>query len=321
MNFKLVFLSLVVLFVLSGCTQSNEDTIKFGLQATPESSIVQIAAEKGFFEEQGMNVEIVDFTAGKFALQAFLADELDFAVVGDLPVALATMQGNELYVLAEIAVCPGENPMIVLDDGSKDAVEFFSKTKRKITTSIGGTPEFYTYNFLKYYNIDSIDVEIIAQKPEEMVSAFSNNSVDAMSIFEPYPSIAERVLSGKTKRFDIPGEIYSPRYVIVADKKWVDSNPENAKKFVKALLKAEEFIVNNKSESQAIVAESTKFDNELITKIWGFCDMSVGASDGLVKVWTDEANWAIETNKLEKMPIPNFESILRRDIIESARGN
>jgi NitT/TauT family transport system substrate-binding protein len=322
MNRKLIVLVLLVLaLVLSGCMQApDNETIKIGLQNTPESALVQVASEKGFFEQQGINVELEEFTAGKFALQAFLAGSLDFAVVGDVPIVLATMQGNDFYVLAEIAECPGENPVLVLNGSGLDAKEYFSTPGRKLTTSIGGTPEFYTYNFLKYYDIDENQVEIIAQKPEEMVAALISGSVDAISIFEPYPTMAEQLLPGRTTRFEIPDEVYSPRYVLVARKQWVDENPEKAKSLLKALIQTEEFIPNNIVESQKIVAKETKFSEDLIRNIWDKCEMKVGASEALVNVWDKEALWAIETGKLDEMPLPDFEGLLRRDLLDAAKA-
>jgi len=41
------------------------ETLKIGIQTTPVAGLVMIADEKGFFKEQGLNVEVVNFTAGK----------------------------------------------------------------------------------------------------------------------------------------------------------------------------------------------------------------------------------------------------------------
>lgn len=317
---KLFIIPFFVVLLVFGCIQNQQEKLSIGLQTTPSSSLVLVAEEKGFFEQNGLDIELAEFTAGKFALQAFLSQDVDFAVVGDVPVALARMQGNDFYVLTQMVESTQENPVLVHDEGISNVREYFSVKKRKLTTSAGGTPEFYTYNFLKFYNISEDQVEIVAQKPEDMVAAFTTNSVDAMSVFEPYPSIAETILTGKTRRFTIPKEVYSPLYVLVAKKDWVDRNPEQAKKFLDALIKAEEFIAQNPTEAKQIVAKRTKFSQELIDKIWPQYEIKAVLTEQLEKNWSAEAKWAIETNKVTNPIDPEFEKILRKDLLEKARN-
>jgi len=42
--------------------------------------MLQVTPAKGFFLDEGVEVEIKEFTAGKFALQAFLSGSIDYAV-------------------------------------------------------------------------------------------------------------------------------------------------------------------------------------------------------------------------------------------------
>ncbi|MBU0635752.1 ABC transporter substrate-binding protein [Candidatus Micrarchaeota archaeon] len=307
--------------LFSGCIQTSKSEITIGLQNTPSSAIVLVAAEKGFFAQNGLDVKLEDFTAGKFALQAFLSGSVDLAVAGDVPIVLATMQGNDFYVLVQTVESTQENPVIVLDDFIEGPKEYFLKTKRKLTTSIGGTPEFYTYNFLKYYEIPEDQVEIIAQKPEEMVAAFVASSVDAMSIFEPYPTLSEDLLPGKTKRFEIPSKVYSPLYVLAANKVWVDKNPEKAVDLLNALVLAEKFIEKNPAESQKIVAQKTKFSEELIRSIWSQYTIKAVITERLLEYWNAEAVWAIETGKVNEIVPLDFEILLRKDLLNQARGD
>jgi len=76
--------------------------VTVGIQTSPAMALVMIAKDKGFFEKQGLNVELKEFTAGKFALEAFLGGSLDFSISGDVPVTLATLQGNKFVVPAQV---------------------------------------------------------------------------------------------------------------------------------------------------------------------------------------------------------------------------
>lgn len=324
MAFKPVWILLALLatsLLLVGCIANPpQAAVQLGLQLTPASSLVQIAKEKGFFEKNGVNVEIKEFTAGKFAFQAMLANSADLSVVGDIPVALAKLQGNDFVVLAQIGENYNEAPVIVRDDGSATPQEYFLKTKRKLSTSLGGTPEFSTYLFLKEFNIPVSQVEIIAQKPEEMVGALASGSVDAIAIFEPYPSLAEQTLLGKTKRFTLPAGVYPTAYLLAANTEWVEKNPEKAVAVLKALKEAKDFAKQNPVESQQIVSKYTKFESAIIQKIWSDFDLRVWLSDHLVDTWQKETAWAVETGKINPTPVPDFTTLFRPDLLQAAQA-
>lgn len=312
---KLVFVMLLVVsLVLLGCISSeNSNSVRIGFQNTPASALVQIADEKGLFEKNGVNVKLEEFTAGKFSLQAMLAGSVEMSTPAEIPVMLAKMQGNELYVLTEIGENQNEAPMIVRADGNLTIQEFFSQ-KRTLSTSLGGTPEYATYQYLKHFSISKENVEIIAQKPEEMVGALSSSSVDAIVIFEPYPTLAEQTLPGKTVRYELLPGVYTTAYVLAANKTWVDANPENARDVIRALKEAEDFARENPSEAKEIVARRTKFSPEIIDAIWSDFDLRARISDHLIQTWNEEAQWAIDTNKVTSTTIPDFTTLFRPDL-------
>src|SRR5260221_1583874 len=76
--------------------------VKIGIQTSPAMGLVMTAKEAACFDVEGLDVELVPFTAGKFALQALLGGSLDYCVSGEVPVALATLQGNKLTVLSQV---------------------------------------------------------------------------------------------------------------------------------------------------------------------------------------------------------------------------
>src|SRR6266404_2023186 len=97
----LAFAVLIVLVVCS-CSEKSLPTtrkpvakVTMGIQVSPAMTLVMVAKDKGFFSDEGVEVEIKEFTAGKFALQAFLSGSIDYAVSGEVPVCLASLQGNK----------------------------------------------------------------------------------------------------------------------------------------------------------------------------------------------------------------------------------
>src|SRR5581483_4127872 len=106
-----IFAALAILSVavIWGCSKQPEapatqpaKKITVGIQVSPAMTLVMVAKDKGFFSNEGLDVELKQFTAGKFALQAFLSHSIDFAVAGEVPVGLASLQGNQIRIVSQV---------------------------------------------------------------------------------------------------------------------------------------------------------------------------------------------------------------------------
>ena len=316
----------VVILLISSCTNAqisgkaiNNNPITIGIQVGPASTLLMVAKDKGFFEEEGVNVQLVEFTAGKFALQAFLAGSLDLTASGEVPVILAALQRNKFYVITQIVERTKNEVRVVAlkDDDLNTPEKYFTAKRRKLATSFGGGPEFYTYNFLKKYNIK--DIEIISQKPEDMPVALASKTVDAIAIFEPFAFFAEQKLGKDAITFK-DDKIYSELYVLSAKREWVESNPEIVEKILKALVKAGDFIEKNPEQAKAVLMKFTELDKAVVDGIWNNFVYKPVLNDLLPKYLNEEAKWAIETGKVSKdTKVPDFDEYIYRDGLKKVK--
>jgi NitT/TauT family transport system substrate-binding protein len=282
-----------------------------------------VAEEKGLFDKAGVNVEIKEFTAGKFALQAFLGGSLDIAVSGEVPVALSALQGNKFRVIAQVVERTiNECRVVVRKEKNLDTAEkYFGAKKRKLATSFGGGPEFFTYNFLKKHGITNDQVEIISQKPEDMPAALISGTVDAVSIFDPFARIAE-VQMGESGQTFADADIYSELYVVNVMQKTIDEKPAPLKAFLKGLYAAESFISENPDESKQILIKYTKLDRQIVDDIWGNFVFKPVINHLFVEFTTAQAKWAIEKGTFpSQTPVPDYRAILYPDLLLSLDPN
>ncbi len=277
-------------------------------------ALVMVAEDKEFDKKNGVDVGIKEFTAGKFALQAFFGGSLDIAVSGDVPVALSSLQGNKTLVVGQVVEKTVNEVRVVArrDETANDAKTYFSSKKRKLGTSFGGGPEFFTYEFLNDLGITKDRVEVLSQTPADMPAALSSGSVDAISIFDPFAFKAEKLLGDQAVTFKNPN-IYSELYVINVQPR-VKENKEEQKKigsFLKALVEAEKFTANDPEEAKAIVMKYTKLDKETVDAIWSSFSFKVALTPQLLAFWNREVLWAKATEKVKRNVIaPNFSEII-----------
>src|SRR5262249_44904331 len=157
-----LLVSILIGLVLAGagCSRHSQGRglqsvrrVTIGIQVSPAMTLLMVAKDEGFFSQQALDVDLKEFTAGKFALQAFLGGSIDFAVSGEVPVCLAALQGNQIRVVAQVVEKTVNEVRVVAlkDEQASDpgnAGAYFKRKKRKLATSFGGGPEFFTYNFL-----------------------------------------------------------------------------------------------------------------------------------------------------------------------------
>jgi len=308
-----------IILASCGCNQKKKTVqeLTVGIQNSPSNSLVIIAADKGFFDTTKVKVVVKEFTAGKLALQALLgqANDIEVAVSAETPVVLSTLGGNKFKVISEIVNAKNECRVVVRKDGELNTPEKYFSKSRKLTTSEGGSPEWFTYNFINNFNLDKSKVQVIAMLPENMPIALSSKAVDAISIFDPFARIAENDLGDLGLTF-LNSNITS-YYVMSVKEKTLTEKSEALEELIKGLLKAEEFIKNNPEEAKQIVAKMTKLDISILNSTWDNYSFAVRLDDSFIDLCIAQTNWAIETGKYPKnTAVPDFKQVLSPDILK-----
>ncbi|MCI0563180.1 MAG: NrtA/SsuA/CpmA family ABC transporter substrate-binding protein [Nitrososphaera sp.] len=286
--------------------------VTIGIQVSPAMTLVMVAKEKGLFLKEGVNVELKEFTAGKFALQAFLSGAIDFAVSGEVPVALATLQGNPIRVVTQVVEKTHNEVRVVArrEKNVSQPEQYFKKKKRKLATSFGGGPEFFTYSFLKRYEIEPNQIEILSQKPEDMPAALATGSVDAIAIFDPFAFIAEIRMGDKGVSFADP-TLYSEFYVLNARPDQITQSPQVIEAIIRALDKAGQAIDKDPESAKAILQKYTKLDRPVIDGIWNNFVFRPALTQTLLEYWKAQAAWARDTGKVTpETEVPDFRTVV-----------
>ena len=321
---------LAALLVTVACKQSAEQPpavpaatppkkVSIGIQVSPAMALLMVAKDRGLFAAEGLDVDLKPFTAGKFALQAFIGGSIDFAVSGEVPVCLATLQGNQLRVVSQVVERTVNEVRVVAkrDAAARDGKDYFARSKRKLATSFGGGPEFYTYSLLRHWGIRSNEVEIVSQKPEDMPAALESGSVDAIAIFDPFAFIAERRMADRAVTYTAP-EVYSELYVLAVRPQQLETERPTIEALLRALVKAGDLTASEPAAAQEVVVKYTQLDPSVVSGIWGNFVFRPALTQALLDTWAAEERWVRETGKMPAdAPVVRFESILAPEPLRS----
>ncbi|MEV4901276.1 ABC transporter substrate-binding protein [Citricoccus sp. NPDC055426] len=141
---------------------------------------VYVAQEQGFFEENGVQVDIEVVNGSSAVLQAMLSGQVDLGTPGSIPVVLANSRGEDVQYVANVN--PGGNFALVTpeDSGISDASQLEGKTIG-VATADGGEVSFLE-TILREAGLEEGSYEIMTVgEGGQAVAGFSRGDIDAYS--------------------------------------------------------------------------------------------------------------------------------------------
>ena len=295
---------------------SPAEKITIAYSVTPDAALAEVAQMKGYFLQEGLEAIPHRHPYGKLALQEVLDGSADFATVAETPVMFAIMKGEGISIIATIQTSHKSNAIVARKD--KGILTPSDLKDKKIGATLGTTSQFFMDAFLAVHGISRTGMQVIALKPNELQTALTRGEIDAASMFNPYISSMQKILGNREITF-YDEDIYTQAFNIVATREYIRKNPEQVKRLLRALLKAEEFVRQNPDEAQKSVADFTKIDSGLIRKIWGDTEFSVRLDQSLLLAMEDESEWAIKNKLTDNPQIPNYLDFIYFDGLQSVK--
>lgn len=222
-----------------------------------------VAIDKGFFNEQGLKVNIEGiFRSGPEVMSAFSGGAIDMAYVGEAPTVTAAANGTvKVAILAQVntegsAIVVGKNSPITDISGLKG--------KQIAVPGYSTVQDFLLRKAFDDPGSDRNEARVTVIKPPEMIGALRTNQIDGFIAWEPYPAQAVRMGIGKV--LVSSGDIWKnhPCCVLVVDKRFAETNGARIKKIIEAHQKSIDFIHEKQDEAVGIAIKYTGLDEETI---------------------------------------------------------
>ncbi len=292
------------------------EKVTIGIQSNLLSSIVIVAKGRGYFEEEGLDVDLKKYPSGKLALLGMFADEVDISTAGGIPVMINSFTRGDFKIIGRIAKT--EKGIWIMgrkDHGINSASDLKGK---KIATQQNSGAHFFLSLFLTYNLISESDVELVFLKAVDLPRALINGEIDAFSMRNPFTQEAKDALGDNAIELFEP-DIYIMSFSLIAKEDVIEQRPGLVKGIIRATIKAEEFMKENKGESIEIVAQEVGIENEALAAEWDIYKFGVSLDQALLITLEHEARWAIENKITNKTEIPNYLNFLYSDALKEIK--
>lgn len=279
------------------------EQVRLAQNQSPISGISIIAKQKGFFAKNGLDVVVSNFTTGKQCLDTVIGGGADIATTAEAPTTAAAMAKLPIAFLARTEYSDLKTLAV---DGIKTIADLKGK---RLAYTAGTGSEVYTRSLLAAAKLKPDDVRLVNLRPQEMVPALANNSIDAYNTWEPHIGNGKKALP-KAVQLDTKG-IYAETFNIVVMRDYASKKPEVARAFLKALIEAEAWMKANRADAIATVADFANMKREDLAAIWDDFVYEVVIDQKVFDVLRAHSEWRLATNNHPPgAAMPDFKTVV-----------
>jgi ABC-type nitrate/sulfonate/bicarbonate transport system substrate-binding protein len=266
-------LALAIPLAACGGGSGSGDLTPITVTSLPSAFLaaMYVADEQGIFQQEGLDVEIVELQSGIDGVSAVVSGSAQFADMGFDDLATLAAEGEESLVMVHnlvgrVTFALVMNPDVARERGvSRESPieERYAALKglRLGVTSPGAATDKYMRYYLRQAGLDpDRDAEIIAiGDGASLLAALETRQIDAYQLSPPTPYVAAAEGFGTLLIDGAAGDV--PLFAdfvytgFATNRQWADQNPEPARAFSRALNVAMERVAADPAAAAATIVD------------------------------------------------------------------
>ncbi len=269
----LLVLMIILSLGLSACTKDTElqkvrlIEVTHSLFYTPQ----YVALTQGFFEEEGLNVELTNGKGADKCMTALISGEADIAFMGSEASVYVYNQGRDNYAINFAQLTQRDGSFLVSREKEENFTFDNLRGKTVIGGRKGGMPEMVLEYVIKNHGLvigEDVDVRTDIQF-DVMAGAFIGGEGDYVTLFEPVAATLEK--EGKGYVVASIGEEggYVPYTCYSTTKDYIENNGDIVQKFTNAIYKGMVWVQDHSSEeiADAVLPQFPDTDKDVLVKL------------------------------------------------------
>ncbi len=289
--------------------------VSIGTSLFSESGLIWVIEDQGYFRENGLNVTIKLFEAGKYAVSALLDGDVDIATVAEFVFVGKAMNEEKIQTIGSIAKSEFHY-LIARKDMGIGAVSDLKGKRIGLTRQTSS--EFYLGRHLQLHDISLNDVTLVDLKPSQVGESLITGEVDAVLTWDPYAYPIEKNLGGNA--FIQPAQSGQMMYwLLICRSDYITGHPELIDRLLRSLDQAEQFAINNPEKVKKLIQNKLNVEEAYIKRIWPNTKLGLSLDQGLIIAMEDESRWMIDSNLIKNRKMPYYPDYIHWQGLEKVK--
>lgn len=272
-----------------------------------QGALPVVAARKGFFEKEGLNVEVKFVSSGSEIPAGMAGGTIPMAIASWTNPMAMVANGVPARILAETTDISAAQQLVVRKDGPIKTPKDLEGKKLALTRI--GLVMSILEKMCKEYGCDVSKITLVNMLPQEIVLAFQRGDVDAIQTWEPWAiyatqqggrvlvSATDSFVAGKEGKKRIDG-IYA---AVFASDDFVRKNPKTVQASLRALKNAADWLEANRDEAAEIVAKDINIPKPVVLATFSKIHNNVTMSADWAKEFDEKARYLAEIKELKQL--------------------
>lgn len=273
------------------------------LPLVPHASLLHIAAAKGYFADEGLEVTMIPTIHGKAALELVAEGKADLGTASEVVFVQAASKHRGLAIAANML--NSWNDMAVVARRDRGIASARDLAGRRIGLTLGTSGEYFLWALFIRHKLRSDSVTLVDVPPGEFEKSIVAGTVDAVATWEPNVSKAQLALGENAVVIHEP-LAYTETFNLIGRRDFLKQHPRAVEKLLRAALRSEEFIRSQPDEALNLVSERLQIDLESLKRYWPNFSFHVDLLQSQLITLEEQARWAMARGYAEKGSIPNF---------------
>ena len=274
--FKVISLTLILTLLLTisltGCKKDELKKVRLievthSLFYTPQ----YVAITQGFFEEEGLQIELANGKGADKCMAALLSGEADIAFMGPEASVYVYNQGRGDYAINFAQLTQKDGSFLVGREPDPDFTFDKLRGKEVLGGRKGGMPEMTLEYVIKKHGLtpgEDLNVRTDVQF-DVLAGAFVGGEGDYVALFEPVAATLEKEGKGYVVASIGKEGGYIPYTCYCTTKSILDKDPELVQKFTNAIYKGMIWVQNHSTEeiAEAVKPQFPDTDDEVLVAL------------------------------------------------------
>ena len=305
-----LFLKLALIMILAGiltaCNQppppNSKITVKYASTAAIVEAPAHVAFAQEFFTKEGLELDLKIYPDGKSSLEKVIAGEADIGSVMSTPLVYKSFTNQDYKIIANLL--HGKIHLAVVTQASNIHVphDFINK---KIGVTRGTSGEFFMDSYFILEDINRNANEIVYSTAADSLDSLAEGTIDAIFTWAPWPFLALEKLKGEGRLLET-SKIVPSSWVIVANKKFAENNPDALERFLRGFQKGIKFCTENREKAYEIHTNTTGFSPQLLMPLFAELRFSLSLSNRLIMDLEQQAEWLVRKGYVGSDAVPNY---------------